>query len=276
MNADEIVKAATAAMNRGDLDLAEQLTDALLMKVRKAAADEEDDEYDDPSNPSMDADDDSDEDDDSVDKYLRTLRKGGNRGLNFDTNTDHVTDRGRGHTNMGPTEIDEEHSPETYQLSTTAPISGQQTRHKFLDKVQRIQQEEKCGATTAMQRARQRHPELARSYAQHTDAQSSPNRAAARGLDKRAPDTFESLCADEIRKSAGSLTHEMAAVRVGQQFGFRAFDNRMFAKTAETIQKRFEREVFKIYDADSSLTLEEATRQARYENPTLFKALQVV
>ena len=45
-------------------------------------------------------------------------------------------------------------------------------------------------------------------------------------------------------------------------------DNRStFAKSVENIAKRFEREVFKIYDADGSCKLEEATRQARLEHP---------
>ena len=54
-------------------------------------------------------------------------------------------------------------------------------------------------------------------------------------------------------------------------------DNRStFAKSAENIAKRFEREVFKIYDADGSCKLEEATRQARLEHPALFRALQAL
>jgi hypothetical protein len=192
--------------------------------VQKQMADDEDDsEYDDPSNPSSEDDDLEDGEDNSVGKALVALRKAG-RGINWDENTDIINDRGRGHENLGGAslEADHAHRPETYQLSTTAAVGGQQTRHKFTDKVDRIQQEESVGRATAMTRARQRHPELYTSFQEHTAAQSTPNQAASRAMnrtvDKRAPSCWEEAVSAEMARSG--VTAEMAKVRLAQAHGY--------------------------------------------------------
>jgi hypothetical protein len=212
-----LIRKCEAEARVGNLDEAE----TLMAYIEKAQADEEDgldEDYNpDESNPSLD----SEDDEDAVDKSLRMLRKAGTRGLNFNTNTDEVTDRGRGHTSMGPVEADTVHSPETYQLSTTAAVGGQQTRHKFMDKVDRIQEQEKVGRTTALTRARQRHPELYTSFQRHTAAQSAPNQAAARGLnravDKSAPTCWEEAVSQEMARSGVSA--EIAKVRLANAEG---------------------------------------------------------
>jgi hypothetical protein len=50
----------------------------------------------------------------------------------------------------------------------------------------------------------------------------------------------------------------------------------MFAKTAESVQRQFDDEITKIWEADASLTLEQATREARYARPDLVKALNLL
>src|SRR5262249_34893639 len=146
----ELIRKCESLAKAGRIDEAE----TIMSYIEKAQADEEEDgEYDDPSNPSMDDEEDG-EDDDSVDKVLRTPRKAG-RGINWDTNTDVITDRGRGHENLGGAslEADHVHRPTTYQLSTTAAVGGQQTRHKFTQKVDEIQRNESVGRDVAMTRA---------------------------------------------------------------------------------------------------------------------------
>jgi hypothetical protein len=97
-----------------------------------------------------------------------------------------------------------------------------------------------------------------------------------RGWDKvgkAAPETFEDLVATEIRKGCPP-DGRVAAQRVAQQYGFRACDNAMY-KGESRLADRFQAIVKRIAD-EGTCSLEDATRTARLENPTLFKALQVL
>jgi hypothetical protein len=269
-----LIAKAQHEIEKGNLDSAERLLDF----VNKQADEEDDlpDDYDpEESNPSLDAADDEDdgEDDDSVDKALRTLKKAGTRGLNFgQINTDDALDRGRGHTSMGPVEADEEHSPETYRLSTTDAVGGTETRHKFTDKVDRIAQDEKVGRNEAMTRARIRHPQLYSSFQSHTAAQSTKDQAATRGFDRaigKRGDSYEMLVSEHMAKGCNM---ETASQRVAQLYGYDATRNTMYK--GESVVQAFESKVNALirkgYDGET------ACRIVRQAEPTLFKALQVV
>jgi hypothetical protein len=268
-----LIRKCESLVHTGRIDEAE----SLMKYIEKAQADEEDDaedNFDDPSNPSMDDSDDGDEeDDDSVDKALRALRKLGVEGLNWDTPTDQVVGRGNSHANMSH-EVDDVHDAYPYKLSDTPAVGGQQTRHKFMDKVDQIQDRESVGRDVAMTRARQRHPELYTSFQRHTAAQSTKDQAATRGFDraigKRAPDTYQDLVATEIRKGC---SYELAQQRVAQAHGFRAFDHDL-RKAESKLADRFQKRVDDL--VNEGFSGEEACRIIRKADPLLFKAMQIV
>jgi hypothetical protein len=223
--------------------------------------------------PQDDEDGDDDEDDNSeVDKSLRALRKLGVQGLNFgQQNTDEVTDRGRGHQNMSA-EVETVHDDYPYKLSDTPAVGGQKTKHKFEQKIDSIQQNEKCGRQEATTRARIRHPTLYSSYQGYAAMQSTKDQATRgfdRGVGKRGPNSYEDLVATEIRKGC---SHELAQQRVAQAHGFRAFDQQMFK--GESAVAKFESKVNALID--QGLSGEEACRLVRKTEPNLFKAMQIV
>jgi len=234
--------------------------DSLLRKVKQASDDESDD-YDDASNTSLDASDDGDDgdddDDDSEDMDKAYHEHAGG-------NSPH---RMRGqHVKVN--------RPDTYRISATPPPEGPGKRHKFEARVDYIKDRDGISRTQAMSRARTEFPTTYVSYQRHLASRTTRQQHMVRGWDKvgksSASTTYEDLVSDQIAKGC---SYELAQQRVAQAHGFRALDTRIMKSS--NLADRFQRIVKRIADEDCC-SLEEATRQARYENPTLFKALQVV
>jgi hypothetical protein len=269
---DELLKAADRAMATNNLDAAESIVDSLLMKVKQAAGEEDDSDYDDPSNPSADAaaddgdngDDDEDDDDDDDGSMDKLLRKAWHERS----------------TSGAPTRMRGQHvrvqTPETYRLSAEVQPQGTGKRHRFESRVDHIQHRDGISKHLAMSRARVEHPVAYTDYQDHLARRSTSQQHMVRGHNliakSAASTTYEDLVSEQIAKGCSP---ELAAQRVVNLHGYRALDTRMFTETAEDITKRFQREVEKImYEDGCDAT--EATRLARIENPTLFKALQLV
>jgi hypothetical protein len=281
-NFDDIVKAATTAMNRGDLDTAESLVDGLLMKVKHAADDSDDGDPDDWSesadasadgNNASDDDDDGEDDDDDdgeMDKLLRIAKD------------DHAIIRE--HVNMSNTvparrtarQRGYHQQSDNYSTAYMKPPEGPGKRHKFIARAEHIRERDGVSRAESLTRARQEFPETYVDYQDHLARRTTRQQHMVRGWDKvgkAAPDTFQDLCAAELKKSAGSLTHEMAAQRVCQQFGFRAFDHEMYkgeSKLTERFEKRVNRLIAEGYSG------EDACRLVKQADPLLFKAMQLV
>jgi hypothetical protein len=266
---EALIKSAERSIARGDFDAAEAGIDYANSVIRKAkrAADEEDDsDYNDASNPSMDAADDDDGDDGEDDED--------------DDDSEPVAKAWHEHSNAGsPHRMRGQHvrvqQPETYRLSAAPQPQGRTKRHRFDSRVEHIKQRDGVSKTEAMSRARVEHPVLYSEYQNWLADRSTSRQHMTRGhnlIGKGASTTYEDLVSEQIAKGCSP---ELAAQRVVQLHGYEAMRNRMFTKTAEDITKRFQREVEKImYEDGCDAT--EATRLARIENPTLFKALQLV
>ena len=87
---------------------------------------------------------------------------------------------------------------------------------------------------------------------------------------KSAPTSYEDLVGEQIAKGC---SYELAQQRVAQAHGFRAMDTRIMKSS--NLAPRFNRIAKSIAD-ELGCELTEACQIARLENPTLFKALQVI
>jgi hypothetical protein len=135
-------------------------------------------------------------------------------------------------------------------------------RHKFEALVDKIKNDQDCPKSEAMAIARQHYPDVYRSYQRHTSNSDTS---------KRAPSTFEDLVNVEIAKGCN---YEIAAQRVAQLHGFRAFDygSRITKRRGDLLyefQKRVDEIMFK-----DGVDATEATRRARLEDWRLFSAMQ--
>jgi hypothetical protein len=272
---EALIKSAERSIARGDFDAAEAGIDYVNSVIRKAKQsqssddDEAEDDYDDPSNPSADADDDDDGDDGEDDED--------------DDDSEPVTKAWHEHSNAGSPhrmrgQRVREQVPETYRLSATPPVEGPGKRSKFEALVDHVADRDNVPKHVAMTTARHQYPQTYVTYQRQLSDRSSRRQAKARGYHmmaaKSAPTCWEESVAQEMARSG--VNEEIAKVRLAQAHGFPVMRTRMFAKTAEDITKRFQAEVFKIYDADGSCTLEEATREARLQHPQLMKALSLL
>jgi hypothetical protein len=157
-------------------------------------------------------------------------------------------------TNAGESE-----RPSQLQHSTHPPSS----RHKFEALTDKIKNEEGVPKSYAQSLARQRFPDVYRSYQEH-------NNGGGSAVGKSAPTSYETLLATEIRKG---FSPQIAASRLAQQFGFRAFDNSSSFAKSENISDTFRSQAEEIYQSDGC-SRTEALRKARLTNTRLFKALQ--
>jgi hypothetical protein len=277
MNYQDLIRKAEASLAQGNLDQAE----ALLDYVTKAQADEEDEAdggYNPhESNPSLDVSDDDDDetdddedDGDTVDKALRTLRK-----ADKDIIARHVNMSNTMRTHGHPRARGYDGTADPYATAVMKPPEGPGKRHKFIARAEHIRERDGVSRAESLTRARQEFPETYTDYQDHLVRRTTRRQHMVRGWDrvgKAAPDTFQDLCAAELKKSAGSLTHEMAAQRVCQQFGFRAFDHEMYkgeSKLTERFEKRVNRLNAEGYDGET------ACRLVRQADPLLFKAMQL-
>jgi hypothetical protein len=159
-------------------------------------------------------------------------------------------------------------------LSTTAAVQPPM-RHKFEALSDKIQREEGATRTAAMATARQRFPDVYRSYQDHLAGVSAQRQHSARAdvrasYRKTAPD-YEDLVSEQLAKG---FSRELAGQRVAQLHGFRAFDNgSRMAKRAFDVEYEFAKRVEEIM-CDDLVDATEATRRARKEDPDLFRALQ--
>jgi hypothetical protein len=267
---EALIKSAERSIARGDFDAAEAGIDyanSVIRKAKQAASDDEaDDDYDDPSNPSADAADDDDGDDDGADDE------------DDDDDDSEVSKAYHEHSNAGsPHRMRGQHvrvqKPETYRLSATPPPEGPGKRHRFISRAEHIRRRDGVSRTESLVRARQEFPETFTDYQDHLSRRSTRRQHMVRGWENIGKsDTFQDHVAAELRKSAGSLTHEMAAQRVAQAHGFRAFDNQMFK--GESVVARFESKVNSLirkgYDGTTACQL------VREAEPVLFKAMQLL
>jgi hypothetical protein len=101
-------------------------------------------------------------------------------------------------------------------------------------------------------------------------------KSAAVGIAKSAPSpspTWEDLVSQEIAKSAGRLTEEIASVRTLQKWGGAALTNRMIQKCGPTVARQFAKAASEIMYQDGTDRCE-SLRRLRLENPAFYKALQ--
>jgi hypothetical protein len=159
------------------------------------------------------------------------------------------------------------HESDSYATAVMPPPEGPGKRHKFIARAEFIRDRDGVSRAESLSRARTEFPETYVSYQGHVANRSLRQQALHRGhnfIGKAAPDTFQDLCAAELKKSAGSLTHEMAAQRVCQQYGFRAFDNEMYkgeSKLTEGFEKRVNRLIAEGYSEDAVGSCGKPTRR---------------
>jgi hypothetical protein len=274
----DLIKQAERAMNSGDLDTAESLVNKALRGALKNSsnnsADDEDNDFDSPSATSMnddgsydDTDDDSEDDDEELDKAIRKVSALGEAYL----------DSGNGHRNMSAS-VSRIHAPHPLATDATS-ATGLRGRHKFDAMVDHVKERDGVSRNEAMTRARQEFPRVYQSFQEHLVNEDTASQHLSRGggrnqVGKRADGiTFESMVDAEMRKGCN---YEIAAQRVCQQHGFRALDNRSsMAKAATTITDTWDDLVLKTA-TELDCTMNEAQRVVREENPSLFKALQVI
>jgi hypothetical protein len=261
-----------AAMDYSTIEKLEAEADRLLKRVNQALGEDLDDEDDatveddwsEPAdakakgnNASNDDDGDSepDEDDDENDVWNLHLTK-----------DEKFLDRGRGHSNMGPVRINERFPPDPHQLGFV-DVVGQGKRHKFDSRIDLVQERDGVSRAEAMSRARQEFPETYSDF-QNWLAEQPTNQQHMRrswGNDsraaKRAPETFESLCADQMAKGC---VYEVAAQRVMQTHGSNALRHRALGPRSDParLTKRLETRIDEVV-ADTGLSRTEALRALR-------------
>jgi hypothetical protein len=286
-------------MTNADIDALEKKVNALCAEIDNALAlkarhrvivehddgngDNGDNDYGDgDSNPSMDAseaDDDEDNgnpgndvepDEDEEDDDLAKL--GGPPRYQRESTAGHQQTNDAGNR---PGAL--EHSTHRSAGLGNTPAVQPAGRHKFTSLSEKIQREENVSRTEAQSRARQRFPDAYRSYqdylAGNPPQEQQFTRNAYRGSYlKRAPVTAEDYIAAEIRKG---FSPEMAAQRVAQLHGFRAFDRvDAISKRANDIGAMFEGTAEHHWCDDASLSRTDALRKARLENRKLFRRYQ--
>jgi hypothetical protein len=147
-----------------------------------------------------------------------------------------------------------------------ATSDHRQRRHKFEALVDKVQNEEGLPRSEAMAAARQRFPQVYRSYQAHT--------AGTNNIGKSAPPaTFDDLVNEQMAKGCN---YEVAAQRVMQAHGSNALRARPLAKRAHDLDDQFHKRAQDIWQADESLSRCESLRKARLSNKKLFEALQSV
>jgi hypothetical protein len=260
-------------MNSDEINLLEAQVSDLIRKIDQVAkaghpVDEQDDDTIDASDPSAGYDDndngdDDEEDDDDIGKASNTYLQ-------------NVHDR-----NNRPGEL--HHAapfpPDPYRVSV-ASATPEPTRTKFDARVDFIKDRDNCSKSVAMQRARLEYPDDYTAYQKHIASTSTPEQYAARtaaggwgtNVGKRAPVTAEDFIQREMAKGC---SREVAGQRVAQQYGFRAFDRQdAIAKRADDLESALVVAAQDIWKNNPGLDSCEALRQARLENPRLFKAMQ--
>jgi hypothetical protein len=234
-NIDELTKRVNS--------LVAEIDDAVAKARHRVIVEHDDGDggyYEDVSDPSLDASDDSDNDSNDLDDDEEdgAVRK--------DVVNPYLRER------------DRDNRPGALSSSTHAP-----NRHKFEALVDKIKNDQGIPKSQAMAYAREQYPEVYRSYQRHTNSVESTF--------KRAPTTFEGLVNAEMRKGVNS---EVAAQRVAQLHGFRAFDQpSRIVKRRGDLLYTFQKRVDDIMHEDG-VDATEATRRARQEDPRLFSAMQ--
>jgi hypothetical protein len=252
------LKACDRALATNNLDAAESLVDTLLRKV-KAAADDAESEYDDPSDTSLENDEDPDLDDDEELEKAAHEHAGGSS--EFRMRGQHVA----------------VNRPDTYRIKATPEPEGPGKLHRFESRWRKIRDDNPgMSRTSAMSEARRTFPETYTDYIDHLSRRSTTSQARTRNYARSyinkssaGTTTWEDLVSEQ---AAAGCSYELAKTRVINLHGYPALQNRTFAKGAESVQRRFEDEIYKIYDANGSCTLEEATRQARLAIPSYGRA----
>jgi hypothetical protein len=266
-----------------DIDQAERLW-AVIEK--QMAADEEDASDDDSDSEFDSPSDTSSQDDDLEEDDLDKLRKAVTPNLNWDTNTDVITDRGRGHQNMGATieprgtarSRGYDSQSDTYQTSVSPAVRAADPT-AWDARITQVMQRDSVSKTEAMVRARLEWPGEFQAWNQvnaaapNTEQQTRRNYPST-NVGKSAPTCWEEHVADHMARY--QVSERLAKVRLANAEGYVPMRARMFAKNGQTVQAAFDDEVEKIYESDPTITLEAATRQARLENPRLAKALSLL
>jgi hypothetical protein len=221
-------------------------------------ASEADDDENGNGNPGNDVDDDEDEEDNDLGKAERTAAyQATNSAADRPGALEHSTHRSAG---LGNT-----------------PAVQPSGRHKFTALSEKIAREENVSKTEAQSRARTRFPDVYRSYQDYLAGSSAQEQQSSRNAyrasySKRAPVTAEDYIAAEIRKG---FSPEMAAQRVAQLHGFRAFDRvDAITKRSNDTAAMFEWTAEHHWCDDASLSRTDALRKARLENRKLFRRYQ--
>jgi hypothetical protein len=132
-----------------------------------------------------------------------------------------------------------------------------QPRHKFEALVTHVANTHGIPKSQAMEYARKQYPDVYRSFQRFTNSEATA---------KREPDLVEA----EMMKGCN---REVAMQRVAQLHGFRAFDQPShFNKRAEDAEYALIKQANEVW-ADSDLSRCEALREARLDNPRLYRVL---
>jgi hypothetical protein len=157
-------------------------------------------------------------------------------------------------------ENDEDNRPGA--LDHSSHVSSSNSRHKFEALALKVKNDNGIPMSAALAQARMQFPEVFADFQRWR---------GVNGIGKRAPASFESLVQQEMAKG---LNKECAMQRVAQAHGFRAFDRRSMTKR-EAVSALSENELMRkaedLFQDGYSRT--EALRQARQNNPRLYRAL---
>jgi hypothetical protein len=150
------------------------------------------------------------------------------------------------------------HNDEDERPGDLQTTDHQTYTHHFQRAVDNVSRTEGCDRQEAMRRLRARYPGVA-------DHGNIP-------VSKRAPGLVNSLVEAEMRKGCNA---EIAAQRVAQAHGFRAFDNDadLINKRAWDLGSEFQKRAEYVY-GNSAMDRCESLRATRLANPALFKRLQ--
>jgi hypothetical protein len=233
------------------------------------------DDYEDVSNPSADADDDSDGADDGDD---------GND-LEDDDEDDGISKLGgaphlyQREEAAGYAQSNEaanrpgslKHTSHPEKRNTIVQATRPARRHAFDDKIDFVKDRDGVTKSVAMQRARLEFPDTWQAYQASLAGSSAQEQYAARAgrgttVGKRAPSLIEA----EMMKGC---SREVAAQRVAQQHGFRAFDQSTSIRKRADLTYEFQSRVDEIMRKDR-VDACEATRRARQEDWELYAAMQ--
>jgi hypothetical protein len=161
-------------------------------------------------------------------------------------------------------------------LATSAAVQHSRP-HIFDSRVAFIKDRDGVTKPVAMQRARLEYPDDYENYQKFHAGTSTQDQYARRQgygthVGKAGPVTAQSLIASEIRKG---FSPELAAQRVAQQHGYRAFDTvSPNMRKAADIADTFESAAEDVWLNNDHLDRCESLRKTRLENRRLFKMYQ--